>query len=342
MSKFRLPVKKYLILSSLAVVIIVLIVLKTSGVIDLRSEDEKRAERGAALAHIYCTSCHQYPEPSFLDKDTWVKSVLPAMAVRLNLEDFHGNYGMTIASAISVPDFKDIVAFYKGAAPQKLVIPPDSASVDWAIFSLQKPLDVSYEPGNGANTVMVKYNPADKKLYAGDMRNNLFTWDVNLKPTLVAKMPSPPVHANFYQATGRNFANITCIGILTPNDLLKGSLLTIGLGNSSETKPRIIADSLARPVQTVSADFNKDGLTDYVTCGFGNNKGNLYLFMQQPGHSFKKSVLRAMPGSESLVTGDFNNGGYTDLMCLFAQADVGIWMFINDRKGGFITKNILQ
>ena len=95
-------------------------------------------------------------------------------------------------------------------------------------------------------------------------------------------------------------------------------------------------------MQTISADFNKDGLLDYVTCGFGRNIGGLYLFIQQKDHSYKKTIVRDAPGGEQIVTGDFNNDGYPDLMCLFAQADEGIWMFLNDKKGGFTTKNILH
>lgn len=342
MRKFYPPTKKYLVLSVFAIAVITAIILKVVGVIDLRSENEKRVDAGAALARHYCANCHEYPDPSFLDKGTWVKSVLPAMAARLNLVDFNGKYGVTLTSAISVPDFEDIVAFYKSMAPEKLVVPEDKATVDWSIFRLQKPAATSYKPGDDANTLMVNYDPADNKLYTGDMRNNVYSWDADLRSTLVAKTPSPAVHANFYKADGKNNAAITCIGILNPNDLLKGSVVTIDLDSKREEKPVTIADKLSRPVQTITADFNKDGLLDHVTCGFGNNQGNLYLFTQQQDHSYKKSVIRAMPGSEGLVTGDFNKDGYTDLMCLFAQADEGIWMFLNDKKGGFTTKNILH
>ncbi|HTK20803.1 MAG TPA: VCBS repeat-containing protein, partial [Mucilaginibacter sp.] len=59
-------------------------------------------------------------------------------------------------------------------------------------------------------------------------------------------------------------------------------------------------------------------------------------------HSFKKTVIRGIPGGEQLITGDFDNDGWPDVMCLFAQADEGIWMFLNDHKGGFITKSLLH
>ena len=323
-------------------VIVTTIVLFSLRIIDLRSKEEKQVDRGRELSHIYCKSCHQYPAPSLIDKHTWTYGVLPGMAKQLKLENFFGKYGVTPFSVIAPGDFEDIVAFYKKEAPEKLVSPKSAAVTDWAIFSLEKPKNVSHAEGDDANTTLLAYNPKDKKLYSGDLRNNIYRWNEKLEPTLVAKMPTPAVGANFYTTdTHKNRALITCIGILNPNDLLKGSIIDIGL-DRNETKPLVIADSLPRPVKTISADFNKDGLLDYVTCGFGRNIGGLYLFTQQQNHTYKREVIRAAPGSEQIFTGDFNNDGYTDLICLFAQADEGIWMFLNDKKGGFITKDILH
>ena len=44
---------------------------------------EKKSER---LARKYCASCHAFPEPSLLDKNTWEKGVLPQMAFRMGLD----------------------------------------------------------------------------------------------------------------------------------------------------------------------------------------------------------------------------------------------------------------
>ncbi len=328
-----------LLVPAAAVIVVVLLSLR---VIDLRSVEHKQVENGRELSLIYCKSCHEYPEPSLIDKHTWVSRVLPEMARQFKLENFFGKYGVTRLSTIAPADFEDIIAFYKEEAPEKLLSPKSRSVSDWAIFSLEKPKNVSRAEGDDANTTLLAYNPNDKKLYSGDMRNNLYSWNEKLEPTLVAKMPAPAVGANFYfSGTDKNLALITCIGILNPNDLLKGAVTAINLGKSA-AGPVIVADSLPRPVQTLSADFNKDGLLDYVTCGFGRNIGGLYLFTQQKGHQYKKTTIRAAPGSEQMVTGDFNNDGYPDLMCLFAQADEGIWLFLNDKKGGFITKNILH
>jgi hypothetical protein len=341
MRKAKTPFAKYLLLIIILFSAVAAIVLKCCSGTIFMSVKEKQIANGKVLAHTYCASCHQFPDPSLIDKDTWANGVLPAMAQQLKLERFNGGYGLTAQSAISLPDFEAITAYYKSAAPAALKIPKDNAVSDWAIFSLQKPQNVSYAAGNDANTLMLAYNPADKKLYTSDLRNNIYSWNNKLEPKLVIKAPSPVVGANFYPAAGSsNLGIFTCIGVLNPTDLLKGSIIELDLNKN--TKPIIIADSLPRPVQTVSADFNKDGLPDYVTCGFGRNSGGLYLFTQQKDHHFKKEIIRAIPGSEQLITGDFNNDGYTDVMCLFAQADEGIWMFLNDKKGGFVTKNILH
>ncbi len=89
-------------------------------------------------------------------------------------------------------------------------------------------------------------------------------------------------------------------------------------------------------------DFNKDGLTDYLVCSFGHNLGGLYILQQLSDKSFKKVSVREVPGSTQSIIADFNQDGWPDIMTLFAHANEGIWLFINDKKGGFIEKNVLR
>jgi hypothetical protein len=171
MNKAGKPFLKYLLIILIVFSVTAFFVLKSFRVIDLRSEEEKRVANGGVLAKKYCASCHQYPEPSLIDKHTWETGVLPAMALQFKLEKVFGRYGLTTQSTISLPDFEDITAFYKSTAPEKLVIPKVKSVSDWAIFSLKKPQNVSRAPGNDANTTMLAYNPANKTLYSGDLRN---------------------------------------------------------------------------------------------------------------------------------------------------------------------------
>ncbi|RYE36567.1 MAG: VCBS repeat-containing protein [Sphingobacteriaceae bacterium] len=294
---------------------------------------------GKVLSQKYCISCHQYPEPNLIDKNTWVKGVLPAMAKQLGLEDYMGQTYAVRTSKISVADWDKIVTYYKTLAPAKLKLPAAAKNLktDWAGFSLKKP--VWTDNKNIALTTFVGFNPNDRKIYSADAANNLYSWNNLLQPKLVTKLPSPATDLN-WDVKNSNTAIVTCIGTLPPVNTFNGQLIQYKL--NTKEKPVIYADSLPRTVQTVQADFDKNGLMDYAVCGFGHDRGGLYWVKQLPEKNFKKLPIRLVPGATQLVTGDFNKDGWTDLMCLFAQADEGIWLFLNDQKGGFSTKNILH
>jgi hypothetical protein len=297
---------------------------------------------GHDLAAKYCVSCHRFPDPSLIDRMSWVNGVLPAMGKELGVHMFMGQYFSDDKSALSTSDWQKIVTYYKNTAPVNLIIPKPAVAPlsDWAIFSLERPKNVNkFMPGM---TTMITFNPNDHQVYTADAANNLYKWDAGLNSKLVGKFDSPVTGINYFdKPDGTNTAIVTCIGNMAPVNAYKGKVLLVNLGNKNK-KPVLITDSLPRPVQTVAADFNKDGLMDYAVCGFGHDNGALYLLQQQPNHTFKKIVISSIAGGEQLITGDFNNDGWPDIMCLFAQADEGIRMFLNDHKGGFITKTLLR
>ena len=302
------------------------------------STPEEDIAEGGALAKKYCVSCHRLPNPELIDRESWIKRVLPAMGKQLGVKVYMGQYFCDNNSALTTPEWLKIVAFYN-TAPISLTIPkPAVAPVnDWAIFSLRKPAKVNALMP--AMTTMISFDPANKTLYTADAANNLYKWDASLQSKSVYKFDSPVTGINYIANTST--AIVTCIGNMAPVNLSKGEVLSFDLTGKNK-KPALIADSLPRPVQTVAADFNKDGLTDYVTCGFGHDRGGLYLLQQQQDHSFRKIIISNIAGGEQLITGDFNNDGWPDVMCLFAQADEGIRMFLNDHRGGFITQTLLR
>ena len=57
---------------------------------------------------------------------------------------------------------------------------------------------------------------------------------------------------------------------------------------------------------------------------------------------FTKLPIREVAGAIQATVGDFNADGWPDLMVLFAHADEGIWLFLNDQKGGFTEQNLLR
>jgi hypothetical protein len=303
---------------------------------------ESQVADGKILAQKYCISCHQLPDPALVDRKSWINGVLPAMGRNLGVKSYMGQYYTDNSSALNISDWQDIVTYYSNTSPVELKIPkPAEAPLrDWAIFSLEKPKSVNMDMP--AMTTMLTFDTLDHKIYSGDAANNLYRWDASLKPKLVYHFDSPVTGASYVKAAdGPNTAIITTIGKLAPINSYKGKVFLLNL-NGGKKEPVLITDSLPRAVATVQADFNKDGLMDYVTCSFGHDKGGLYLIQQQPDHTFKKIIISNIAGGEQLITGDFNNDGWPDVMCLFAQADEGIRMFLNDHKGGFTTQTLLR
>jgi len=302
------------------------------------------AVTGSALAHRYCVSCHEFPAPNLIDRKSWVSGVLPAMAKNMGVHSYMGEYYTDPKSTINISDWQKIVAYYTSASPVNLNIPKPSvaASKGWSVFSLVKPKNVN--PKSAAMTTMLSVDTINHQVYSGDAAGNLFEWDTQLNSKLIYHFDSAVTGITYLKTPGSaNNAIVTCIGNLPPVNLSTGKVYSLNLdAGKKNNRPALIADGLPRPVASVAADFNKDGLMDYVTCGFGHDKGGLYYLQQQQGHSYKKIQLSAIAGGEQLVTGDFNNDGWPDVICLFAQADEGIRMFLNDKKGGFITKTLLR
>jgi hypothetical protein len=299
---------------------------------------------GKELAKKYCVSCHEFPEPSLIDRASWVNGVLPAMGKNLKVQSYMGQYYTDQNSAISTSDWQDIVTYYTRTAPVALTIPKPvvAAKKGWSVFSLVRPEHVNQ--AMPAMTTLLSFDTISQKVYSGDATGNFYEWDAKLNSKLIHHFDSPVTGAIYTKtATGLNTAIVTCIGNLAPVNLSTGKVYSLNLnGKSSKEGPGLVMSALPRPVASVEADFNKDGLMDYVTCGFGHDNGALYLLQQQADHSFKKIVMSNIAGGEQLITGDFNNDGWPDVICLFAQADEGIRMFLNDHKGGFITKTLLR
>ena len=299
---------------------------------------------GRSLSLKYCKSCHQYPDAALLDKETWAKHVLPAMAPRLGIQVYAGDQYVNNPSAntrVSYDDWLKIVDYYTSVSPKTLK--PAKASVapvnDWGVFSLIKPA------GNVpvATTTMVAFDTPAHRIYTSDrMSNSIFQWSDKLKLLATNKYNSPAVDVQFQRDDRGNRSSIfTFIGSMDAIDISNGSVKGIDF-NKDSGATSLIADKLPRPVQSLAIDINKDGLTDWVVCGFGHNFGGLYWYKQLPGKKFEKHIISTIPGAEHAVTGDFNHDGWPDIACLFAQADEGVWLFLNDHKGGFSTKNVLR
>ncbi|ADB40711.1 FG-GAP repeat domain-containing protein [Spirosoma linguale] len=307
-------------------------------------ENDPRIAEGKRLAGQHCGSCHLVPAPELLDKETWTKHVLPAMASNLGLEVYpDGLYYAGPKAAISFDNWQKLIAYYQTLAPETLnpADKPKPVVDGWAMFSLEKP---QADTTQTAMTTMVAMDTIGHQLYTSDaLRSDVTRWDEYLKPTLFRQFNSATVDAQFFRdERGRERGLFTTLGTMQAADIARGELISLAVNGKSRPDSSTIATQLPRPLKSVPVDINKDGLTDWVVCGFGHNAGGLYWMKQQLNHQFTKVPIKEAPGASQAITGDFNNDGWPDLMVLFAHADEGIWLFLNDKKGGFTEKNLLR
>jgi len=300
---------------------------------------------GQKLVAIYCTKCHAEVPADALSKDVWKFHTLPGMARYLKVSVYETSFYKkpTDTGGISLANLQIIQDYYQKVAPDSLLAatPPAPLTNDWAGFTLRKPK----ENKRTAFTTMVAVDQSTHKIYSSDVVvNKLFEWDKDLNVRSAAQLPSPGVDANFTKdESGADVAIVSCVGEFAPMDFPNGKVVSIKLNDKDEiTVPKVLASEIYRPVQTVPGDFNKDGEPDLVVCAQGNRSGGVYLLTQKADHSYTQSTIIKKAGSVQARVGDFNNDGWPDVMVLFGTGDEGLWLFLNDQKGGFTQKNLLH
>ncbi len=300
---------------------------------------------GKNLVQINCTKCHALVPVNALTKDVWKHHTLPLMSHYFGLTAYLGGYfkGEKDTAGLSFNEWQTIVSYYRKLAPDSLssAKKPVPLANDWAGFTLKTPAPVNYP----CFTTLAAVDPDTHKIYTSDaVSNNLTEWDSNLKMGTISALPSTAVNAVFKKdAAGTNNAIFSCIGEFKSIDFPNGKVIRVNLDSKNNiTNKTVIASELARPVQTVERDFNKDGLSDLVILGQGHLKGGVYLFKQNKDHSYSQTTITEQPGAVQAVVGDFNNDGWPDLMVLFGSGNEGLWMFLNDQNGGFTSKNLMQ
>lgn len=303
-----------------------------------------KQEKGKLLAEKYCGSCHLPVPPAMLDKVTWTQHVLPAMAPRLGIGVWRENEyfpkPVSGAANISIEDWKNIVAYYQELAPDTLAHAkaPQPLAEDLHIFDLLQPAPESHS--QTATTTMVSINPFTGDIYSSaENAAILYKWDEQLKASPAIKLQSTAVDMNWRAA---DTAALTCIGNMRAVDVPTGVLWEVHPTADESGQVKTIGMGLPRPVQSIAADFNKDGRMDYLVCGFGHNYGGLYLLQQTANEEYTKHPVWEVPGAIHAVVDDFDKDGWPDAMVLFAYGDEGIWLFSNDHKGGFKQQQLLR
>ena len=303
----------------------------------------QRVPEGKRVMQRHCGTCHLPVPASALDRETWMESALPAMAPEVGIDKLWNEYypdpNDTTRSSASGAEWKKILAYYRREAPDTLRLPdpPSSLQTDLPLFSVRTP---NLMTEGRAATAMVAVNDSTHHIYSSNtVTETVYRWDRTLASRTTVQSDLLGVAARFPEDSERRRHGIfTSIGgTMRPVDRATGEVLKVDL---ETTASHVIADELPRPVCSIPGDFNQDGRRDWIVCGFGYNSGGLYLVEQQPDHTYDMRVIRDVPGAVDAHVEDFNQDGYPDVMVLFGQGDEGVWLFTNDRNGGFDRRRV--
>lgn len=306
--------------------------------------DREHQSNGERLARANCAACHAFPEPRFLDKNTWEHGVLPQMAPRLGVtassladEMSRDPQMVTLSKRLPEEDWRKIVSYYLQNAPdslgsQSLSVEPtkDPRFFRPAVF-------VRGLRSSGIITLL-KTDPAHERIFVGEAgANTLSVFDWNRRQLSSLALGSPPTDLI---ADGDSVFVLES-GILNPNDEPRGSLVKYELaGLDSLRGPRVVLDSLLRPVFARQFDFDGDGRPEILVCEYGDNRGRLALY-RDTGFGYERGVLEAGPGAIRFEIRDMTGDGVPDIVALFAQGDERIVLFENDGGGGFSRSRVL-
>ncbi|GMN09741.1 VCBS repeat-containing protein [Croceitalea sp. MTPC9] len=306
----------------------------------------KEQRTGLDLAKIYCSSCHKFPEPKELDKETWETTVLPNMAFRLGLKVEGKNWydgidpsELPAIKKMNVYPEKPVIKkdewnlirdYYLENAPQELAViqRDETIKTNEFPFALQ-----SIEIGKSTlpHVTLLEYDEANSKLYIGDYLN-FYAIDAVGNITENMKLESPASDIDF---TIKDNPFLLTIGKIEPSDQYLGSLGPLDKSNKGKT-----ISQLKRPVNFEIEDFNNDGQLDALVCNFGHNQGTLSLY-----NDFKKeeeNILSYLPGTRKAKAKDLNNDGRIDIVALMTQAREQIMIYYNQGDGKFDEKIVLK
>ena len=328
----------------------VVFVVGSAAISACQSSPNDEALRGAELAQIHCASCHAFPEPELLDKETWRTRTLPVMGQRMGLYSSSPR-GELIAPLvqvgidpepifpsnpqISADDWAAIEDFYHKAAPATL-----PASV-WpevrkglATFRVKSPT-VSFEP---PLTSMVQVLDAYKAFIVGNLGtpSRLVLVDHNGALLYQFTLSGAPVDV---QLDGQRLYVLTLGKTRAPSVEANGALYAI---DNPEEGPKRLIEGLKRPVDLQLTDMNGDGRLDVLICEYGHYTGALVWYEALEDGSFTRHVLNERPGAIQATISDVNEDGHQDILVLMAQDDEGLDVYLGNGNGGYEVQRLLR
>lgn len=289
---------------------------------------------GRNVALTYCQTCHVFPEPYLLDRETWLRGALPHMApwlgiARLNLaarpdgKRLEESKIFPPGPILSESNWIAIKTYYSNAAPVEPLTWTNrpAAPDDLKLFKV-KPLRTTEDP---PFTTLVKIDSSSRTLYVGDGQEKTLK-AIRGEKTSMWNVDSAPVSI----LLGKTNFILSLVGRTFPSDELAGQVWSQSFDTSAP--PTKLLRGLPRLVHTSRANLDGDGIEDLVICGYGNSLGGLIFAKQNRGGQFTPTEIALGPGFIATHIQDVDRDGRLDIMALRGQAREGVEIYFN--RGG--------
>lgn len=303
--------------------------------------------KAEALAKVYCATCHSWPEPALLDKQTWQRHVLPMMTLLGGHTNLAGGAGRNwyaelraTGVALAQPLVTDaevmsIGRYYIQSAPESLAADVRVVPVEARLpnFEVASRILIGTEPA----TYHVSIVPGRNEIFLGDGARGL--WRVAANGTRRAGL-LPGIMPSTVRSGGRG-VYVGSLGEFTPTEKQDATIHLLPKEGGGEPA-QLLAKGLPRLADLVVADMNGDGREDLVAALFGFFTGRLSWFEQREDGSFAERVIYEKPGAVRVFVRDLNDDGRKDLVVLIAQATEEVVHFIRQADGGFAAETMIR
>jgi hypothetical protein len=284
---------------------------------------------GEQLSRKYCQSCHLYPEPNTLDKNTWERSVLPLMGRLFGIyeetvprsEIIKGAINQKLVleqnifpekQVINEEEWEKITDYYLSNAPDSAQFSKRREDAYGLIedFEVLKP----YKGKEALPTTLIEIDPENSLIYIGGSKGKLGFLNImnkNFESIDEIKLPTPPTDIRI----GENYLAVTLAGSLrlSPSNNKFGELVYLfrNPGEQKYSSFRKFVSELSRPVHTLFEDFKGNGFEDIIIAEYGYYTGSLTFFESSGDNRnlYKKTMLKNAPGAIRVEVEDMNRDG---------------------------------
>ena len=359
--------KPVLIAVGAALVGLCVVIVSFPGLRDRFHEMQARNQfsRGQELASVHCASCHLEPSPNILPKKSW-EVALAYMGYMLGMKNLdyladHPELGqenvkskqsylikenmIPDAPLLSESDWDALRYYYIESAPIEPLPQVAKPSLNWQLpqFDIVQS-DYRADP---AITTMVHIREETSEAYLGDSLANTLAvlgsdGQLKAEPRKFGPAMSPVGiafvdDAAYVASIGDIFGlQTSAVKIATISRL---ALLDQSIDAASIS---VVIDGLYRMAGMDVADFNGDGIVDFVVCGFGMRQGNVALYLSESDGSYREQVLIHRPGAVRAEIHDFNGDQHLDIAVLMSDAREGLYILTNDGANSFDRTSVFE